>query len=201
MIVNATGGPLQNKRGVTVGWHNLFCPRCEEHSVMISASTRYSTLNRTSYTAQCRCGYSVDFLGSDGTLRKAVAEWKQLCRAAAQVKQQLLGEQKMKSSEQLDLFEVTEWIDCLEHLPETSGWYDVRYKMSEEERESREATEPTRRWWHGDAQCWSWPVVVGNSTDEDEAEARARLARVTLVPALEWRGLVSQHPALYLRRR
>lgn len=205
MIIDATGGPLQNKRGNIVGWHNLECPSCGTHGVMISASYGgRGTNDLTAYKAQCRCGYNVDHLGSDGTLRKAVAEWKQLCRAAAQVKQQLLGEQKMKS-EQMELnitafLGVTNWVDGAVLSPLLPGWYDVRYKMSDEEREER-GEDHVRRWWHDDAECWSWPVQVGNSTNEDEAAAKARLARMDLVPALEWRGLNEQHPDLRLRRR
>ena len=197
------GDRLETKRGVLVGWHNLWCPNCENFGVMISASEGgRGTNSLTSYTAQCGCGYSVPFLGSDGTIRKAVAEWKQLIRAAKKVKLQLLGAQKMKA-EQLSLdveafIGTTPWIDGM--VPRIEGWYDVRYKMTEEERATR-GTAQTRRWWHGDAQCWSWPVEVGNSTEEDEAVAKAKLARVELTQALEWRGLNEQHPDMRLLRR
>lgn len=83
---------------------------------------------------------------------------------------------------------VTDWIDAAEHPPEYSGWYEVRYKMSEEERELRGGLDVERRWWHGGDQTFSWPVVVGRDTEEDEKIAVDKQATAPL-SMLEYRGL------------
>lgn len=182
-------------------WNGLYCPSCEKHGVRVYPMPR--TYGMKAYTARCQnCGYSVSGLGSDGTQRKAVEEWESLCEHAMQVKKQLFGETKMEEQLELEVTTtpgVTEWFDLDRVQPGPEGWYEVRYKMTEEEREARKPG-MQRRYWHshddmmGFAGWMSWPVDVGQDYSED-CMRQISIKRATYgYGAMEWRGLAGPHP-------
>ncbi len=200
-----------NKSGRIYAWHGLYCPACAGHTVMIRASEGgRGSGDLTSYVAECaECKKRVDYLGTDGTIRKAVAEWKTFCRA--ELKKQQPGETKMKAilgslcdkvaqtTEQLELLGtttligLTPWVDGAYLVPAESGWYNVRYKMSDKEREERQP-KLQRRWWNVESHSWGWPVVVGDTvSDEDLIRCQLQIATAPNA-AFEWQGLTFKHP-------
>ncbi len=111
----------------------------------------------------------------------------------------------MKEAQQLELnvtafLGLTEWFDAAKIRPPEPGWYNVRFKMGEAEREERKPI-LQRRWWSSAARTFSYPVNVGEDFSEAELlhckEHRASAPTETF----EWQGLASQHPDLVLRRR
>lgn len=95
---------------------------------------------------------------------------------------------------------VTPWIDAEVLVPLISGWYNVRYKMSDEEREERDPP-LQRRYWSTTRNHFSWPVEVGSEPSSEEM-ARCESRDAAASPsAFEWQGLTSQHPESNLMRR
>lgn len=177
----------------------LWCPNCDIAGKVQILPQRDLYSGVRSCKATCKaCGYSIDQLGSDGTLAKAEDEWRAICEHALEVKKQLLGATKMTEKQlELDInaaIGVTDWFDGAKRLPILSGWYNVRYKMSDREREERKPT-PQRRWWNAGAQRFSWPIAIGEESTSDEI-----LRLITHTEAtksndyFEWQGLVRQHP-------
>jgi DNA-directed RNA polymerase subunit RPC12/RpoP len=186
--------------GLAKEWAGLYCPNCDDHGVRILPNPR--TYGMKDFKATCqKCGYSVNNMGRDGNMRAAVDEWKSLCEHALEVKKQLLGATTMKS-EQLELdvnafIGRTPWFDGGEAVPDREGWYDVRFKMSDEERKRRKPAH-TRRYWSAKPGNFSWAVVVGEEMEMDGAELglRKRQEYKGSFASLEWRGLTEQHPDL-----
>lgn len=182
----------------------LWCPNCDVlgRVTLLPERDRYS--GKRSYKARCSaCGYSIDDLGSDGTQTKAADEWQSLCEHAMQVKKQLLGETGM-TEKQLELklnvtafIGLTAWfsIDAESDLPPLTGWYNVRFKMSDEEREERQLP-PMRRWWSTKLQSFSWAVPVGEELDNAEINTRKWQQFSGRLDGLEWQGLAGPHPDL-----
>jgi hypothetical protein len=196
---NLNGEALRSvKNARTVGWSNLWCPRCEKHGVHICASHGGGRNELTSYRAECPyCKYSEGFLGSDGTIRTAVAEYKRLCRQALAAKKLTTGESGMQE-QQLELNinafpGVTDWEDAANKLPAQAGWYNVRVKMTDEEREIRKAP-LQRRWWDAGAQCFGRPVNVGEEYGNEDLIHAIRTATTHDVRDFEWQGLQGRHP-------
>jgi hypothetical protein len=90
---------------------------------------------------------------------------------------------------------ITAWFDAGKVQPAEDGWYGVRRKMSDEEREIRKPLSE-RRWWSGREKCFSRPVVVGEDWDpRDILIAQLQASRIALHD-LEWHGLLAPHPEL-----
>lgn len=106
----------------------------------------------------------------------------------------------MREPKQLELnvnafLGLTDWMDAAAVQPITNGWYDVRFKMSEEERAIRGIV-LERRWWDGESKSFSWAVEVGGPMSEEEIASRKALKRKGDDADLEWRGLLNPHPDL-----
>lgn len=96
---------------------------------------------------------------------------------------------------------VTDWFDLDQVQPEVEGWYEVRYKMTEEEREARKPGLQRRYWhppsfgaFHGSAGWMSWPVDVGQSYSDDCMRQISIKKGTYGYGAMEWRGLQGPHP-------
>jgi hypothetical protein len=127
----------------------------------------------------------------DGTLADAVNEWKQILNNAAEARR-ILGVDLMKQQE-LELnvgafIGTTDWMNSDEQPPVHVGWYDTRLVMSEEERALRQP-EPQRRWWFG--RGWSYPVLVGVTSEEDAADL-GDLQSSRKLREVEYRGLLKK---------
>ncbi len=115
------------------------------------------------------------------------AALESLCDKVAQTTEQLelLGT--------TTLIGLTAWFDAAITVPTVSGWYNVRYKMSEEERESRQPG-LQRRWWNVESNSFGWPVIVGDAvSDEDLVRCQLRISTAPTI-AFEWQGLSWKHP-------
>lgn len=88
---------------------------------------------------------------------------------------------------------VTDWFSASDQPPVHAGWYDVRFKMSEEEREAREPQEG-RRWWYPEAKCFSWLIPEGVTHSPEDMEARRLKHSVIGLASFEYRG--SREPTL-----
>lgn len=178
----------------------LWCPNCDVMGRVRLIPQR----DRESGTRSCKgtcgaCGYSIDQLGSDGTQSKAADEWQAISEHALEVKKQLLGATKMAEKQlELDIpafIGFTDWIDAGKKPPEYAGWYNVRRKMTEEERVERKPS-LERRWWSPRSQSFSWPVQVHEGWEDQAAEcAKQRESRIALHD-LEYQGLLEPHPEL-----
>jgi hypothetical protein len=176
------------------------CPRCDADGwqgdvVLYPQRDRHS--GTKAYTARCQlCGFAIDGLGSDGTRAKALDEWQALCDHAMQVKKHILGATKMGKQLELNISNVTQWFDAAESQPGLSGWYNVRFKMSDEEREARNPP-LQRRWWDGQDVCFSRPVYVGEEMSQERMEEIKLKPSTFLLNDLEWQGLQEPHPEMY----
>lgn len=187
---------IPRHRNNLIGWHNLYCPSCKKHGVSIKINDALVRDGwKPCYGTTCsHCLAIVNFLGQDGTLRTAVAEWKRVCRTAIKLER----EKSMSNGQQMELdvnafLGVTDWLDPSKQPPAHAGWYDVRFKMSDEEREAREPHEG-RRWWHPGQGCFSRMVPAGaNFTPEELEDVRKKLSSIH-VSSFEYRG--SREPML-----
>lgn len=182
------------------GGHPLWCPNCDILGRVQLLPQRDRESGAKSYNGICTaCRYSIDQLGSDGTQTKAADEWQAICEHAAAVKKQLTGATKMAEKQlELDIpafIGLTNWIDAGKKPPEYAGWYNVRRKMTEEERVERKPS-LERRWWSPRSQSFSWPVQVHEGWEDQAAEcAKQRESRIALHD-LEYQGLLEPHPEL-----
>lgn len=177
----------------------LWCPSCDVLGRIQLVPYRDLHSGTRHHKAKCTaCGYSIDNLGSDGTRYKAADEWQSLCEHALQVKKHLFGATKMGKQLELDVnafIGLTGWFDALNAQPVLSGWYNVRRKISDEEREARNPP-LQRRWWNGRSESFSRPVTVGEEMSaEDIDHIKHREATASLID-LEWQGLTGPHPEL-----
>jgi len=183
----------------------LWCPNCDVLGGVLLYPNKDRYLGTRTWEARCKfCGYSIGGLGSDGTRQKAADEWQAICEHALAVKEQLLGATKMAEKQlELDIpsfIGLTAWIsiDAESDLPVREGWYNVRFKMSDRERQEREARKlpTTRRWWSARLQSFSWAVEVGEELDSAEINTRKWQEFSGRLDGLEWQGLTGPHPDL-----
>jgi len=90
---------------------------------------------------------------------------------------------------------LTDWFGMTgETEPIRNGWYNVRFKMSDEERAERKP-EPMRRWYQI-GWGWSRPLVIGSEMSQLETHEQANTPASVNLEFLEWQGLLAPHPDL-----
>lgn len=83
--------------------------------------------------------------------------------------------------------QLTQWFPADVFAPERTGWYNVRFKMTDDEREQRQP-KPARRWFDGST--WSIPCQLGADDEYADDVKRAKPTTVAL-SYLEWQGLTA----------
>lgn len=83
-------------------------------------------------------------------------------------------------------FGLTTWKRACDEPPPCTGWWKTR------RRSSPGMLQPQRRWW--DTKTFSYPVVVGEDSDEAAEEIAVAPTHIDL-DDIEWCGLQLPHPS------